>query len=228
MIVSELFSHINAAYRGTDDDQPVLGTTDGDEWLLTANRKISEWAKDGKNTWMSLFDIRTVGTFASGTQSYDLDDEIILPADEVTITSTAGNDSYFKIAKPQERRRFLNSVYISGRDPQVLTFYDTIPSTSLLIGGSIKIAGYYVPDDLVAAGDTIPVDDPYWLVMAVASELAFNDITYSDKAPDLNAKANNLYSIMVSNNRRGTNDNPRIARTNVDRILGTTDERRGW
>lgn len=223
MILSSFFAQVNTAYRGADDDAPTSGT-DFNLWLNTTNRKISEWATDGKNVWQSLFDIREIGTISNTSQTYDLDSNIIVPADSVIVTTLLNKDIEYVICKPQERKRFLNSVYISGNNPQVLTFQDTITSTSQIIGGTIKVAGYYLPDDLAIATDTIPVDNPYWLVYAVASELAFNDLTYESKAPDLNAKANNLYGIMSSNNRRGTNNNPRTARTNVNRIPGTRNE----
>ncbi len=54
--------------------------------------------------------------------------------------------------------------------------------------------------------------------MAVASEIAFNDITYEDKASDLNAKANALYRQMVSDERKGTYNNPIQTPVNVYRI----------
>lgn len=161
----------------------------------------------------------------SGVQSYSTHRNLNNPSDKVYVV-TATDTLEYVLGKPQERNRFLNEVYLSGRNPQTVTFYDDINATSntQLIGGTIKVPGYYVPTDLASSTDIIPVDDPYWLVFAVASELAFNDLTYEDKAPDLNAKANNLYSGMVSDNRRGTNNNPRIAQTNVNRIPGTRNE----
>lgn len=219
MNLTQLFTQVNAAFRGSDDDAPTSGT-DFSLWLATTNRKISEWARDGKQTWQSLFEIREIGTISAGIQDYDLDDDILIPADSVIVTTTSNQDIFYRISKPQERARFYiyRSVYISGRDPQILTFQDTITSNSQIIGGTINLGAYFLPEDLGSSGDTIPVDDPYWLVYAVASELAFNDITYSDKSSDLNNKANALYDQMISNNRKGTSDNPRILNTNVNRI----------
>ncbi len=222
MTLTQLFTQISGAYRGTDDDSPVEGSVDYIYWLAVANRKISEWFQ-GEN-WVSLFSIESLGTVTAGTQTYDLEDTIILPADRVTVTTTTGHDIDYRLVKPQERGRYPHSVYISGRDPQTLTFSDTIESTDQIVGGTIYVAGYYMPDDLVNASDTVPCDDPYWLVYAVASELAFNDLTYAAKAPDLVAKANNLWSGMVLSNRRGSGNNPRVARTNVTAI-GSTEGR---
>lgn len=223
MILTDLFTQINTAYRGSDDDAPTSGT-DFALWLNTTNRKISEWSGDGKVNWRSLFAIQNLSpVVAVGTQTYNLPASFSVASDRVTVT-VGTTPYYFTICEPQERDRFQNSVYISGSNPQKLTFSDTIVATSPIVGGTISVGGYYEPTALTAGTDVVPVDDPYWLVYAVASELAFNDITYSDKAPDLNAKAAALYTGMISNNSRGSNNNPRIARTNVNRILSPHSE----
>lgn len=291
MLVSTLFSQINSAYRGSDDDAPTIGTTDGTLWLNTINRKVSEWATDDKNTWASNWSyekpnesgtvattatttltgtstyftdyrvgdtitvsgetVRTIATItsdtdltvtvafsntasaktfthtsiiATGVNTYSVHRNLLSPSDRVEVVEGT-NTTYFNLGKPQERERFSSEVYLAGRNPQTVTFYDTISSTSDIVGGTLKLPGYYVPADLTAATDTVPVDDPYWVVYAVASELAFNDLTYSDKTPDLVAKANNLWAGMCAANRRGTNNNPRIARTNVTRIPSPSSDR---
>lgn len=221
MTLAELFSNINSAYRGSDDDAPADGTVDYTLWLNTTNRKLFEWARDGKNTWQSLFDIRSAGTVTADTQSYDLEDELLIPSDFITVTTTEGQEVKYTVVKPQERRRFMNAVYIYTRDPKVVVFCDTIVTGAQIVGGEIYVPGYYLPDPLTSSTDIIPVDDPYWLVMAVASELAFNDLTYESKAADLNAKANSLYTQMASNNRKGTYGNPRTIPTSVNRIPGS-------
>jgi len=276
MIRTDLKKHINAAYRGSDDDVPASGSPDAILWDLTINRKISEWAGDSKNTWASLFHesfvepgtvattgtttltgtgtnfldyqvgdkvtvdgetIRTIDTISSdtvltvtvaftntasglafyrqiilksGVLTYNLHRQFISPSDSVTITKTDGTLEEYAIAKPQEVELGSNKAYISGMNPQTITFVDTIVST--LIGSELTVPGYFAPYDLTADTDVIPVDDPYWLVMTVASELAANDLTYDYKAPALNVKANALYTGMVSNNRRGTSDTSRKVR----------------
>lgn len=291
MNITTLFTQVNAAYRGSDDDPPTTGT-DFNLWLATANRKQAEWYSDSQNVWKSNFSyekpnelgtvattatttltgtstnftdytmgdtitvsgetVRTIATIASdtsltvtvafsntassktfthasiiisGVRSYSMHRSLLDPSDQAVVVTTTG-DLYFVIGKPQERKRYYNEVYLSSRNPEKLIFPDGISSTinANLIGGTLKVPGYYAPADMAAAADIVSVDDPYWLVYAVASELAFNDITYSDKTPDLNAKANNLWSGMVAANRRGTNNNPRVAQTNVQRILGPTGE----
>lgn len=221
MTLQQLFIQTNLAFRGSDDDAPVINTTDYTLWLGTANRKLNEWSGDGKHTWSSLFEIRDLGTVSVGVQTLDLDSDILLPADSLIVTTLTGNDIEYSIVKPQERGRDRRTVYISGHDPQQLTFSDVIIATDPIVGGKIKLSGYFVPPDLVSPNDVVACDDPYWLVYATAAELAFNDLTYQSKYPELNAKANSLYTGMVSNNDRGTGRNPRRARYAIDRIVDT-------
>ena len=150
------------------------------------------------------------------TQEYSLHRNFLKPSDTVIVTDTDNNDHIFKIVEPQQRT--VNTVYISSRNPEMLVFNDDIDSTSPLLGGTLKVAGYYIPEDMSASTDIVPVDDPFWLVYAVASEIAFNDVTYEDKYVDLNTKSNNLYQLMCQANRRGTSNNPRKVLTNVRRI----------
>lgn len=223
MNITTLFSQINQSFRGSDDDPPTAGT-DFNNWLIATNRKKDEWARDGKHTWRSLFAVNSVGTVSSGSQSYDLDTNFLVASDKVTVTTLTGSVVDYVVGEPQERDRYQKSCYISGTDPQTLTFNDQFSSTDSVIGGTIKVAGYYIPDDYTSGGSIVTIDDPYWLVYAVAADLAFNENSYTDKAPDLNAKANNLYSQMVSNNRRGSSNMPRQARTNVNRIIDPSGE----
>ena len=71
---------------------------------------------------------------------------------------------------------------------------------------------------MTSDSDTLPFPDPYWGVLAAASEIAFNDIIYETKAPDLNEKANSRYRQMMARNRRGTYNNPRRIPRNMPRI----------
>lgn len=223
MQVDTLFSHINSAYRGSDDNQPVEGTDDYSLWINTTNRKQREAATDGKQTRASNWVSTSLGTLSAGSNVFDLDSQFLIPDSFVLVTPVGETAREYIIVKPGENRNFINqkATYISGFDPSTLTFIDNIDAAdTLLIGADVTIQGYTIPDDVASDTDTVTVDDPYWLVMAVATELAFNDLQYSDKAPDLQAKANELYKQMNSNNRRGTYGQPRIAKTTVNRIRG--------
>lgn len=226
MEVSELFAHINSAYRGSDDDAPISGSDDYSLWINTTNRLQRYAATDGKQTRASSWIQESVGTLSAGTNSFDLDDQFLIPDSYILVTPIgATSPSQYIIVKPGENQNFLNqqATYISGFDPQTLTFIDSIDSTNTsLIGADVTIQGYTIPDDVADDTNTLTVDDPYWLVMAVAAELAFNDLQYVQKAPDLQAKANDLYENMNNNNRRGTYGQARIAPTSVNRIRGVS------
>ena len=135
---------------------------------------------------------------ASAVQAYSLNRKLIAPASEVLVT-TSTQDVPLQYAKPQARDT--GDVYISGRNPRLVTFYNDIESTSQLVGGTLKIAGYYLPDELVNQTDLVSVDDANWLVYATAAELARNDPAKDDQFGNLVGMANDLYRKMIAANR---------------------------
>ena len=222
MLVSALFSRINYALRGIDDTTPSEGSEDATYWLDLINRKKDEFATDPLENWSSLFELRDLSApVAALNQVYDLPTDFLRPSDDVYVTTTDDQRIDFNLLKPQLRDFVPNPVFISGLNPQTLTFVDDITASSQLVGGTITVGGYYLPADMTAFTDTVPVNDPNWLAMAVAAEIAFNDVSYEDKAPDLNAKANALYMAMKAANRRGTITHPRTIPTSVRRIRGS-------
>lgn len=134
---------------------------------------------------------------ATGVQEYSLHRNFYVPSDTVAVT-TSTQDVYFSFTKPQSR--ISSDVYISGRNPKMLTFYNDIVSTSQIVGGTLKVPGYLIPNDLVLATDLVAVDDPEWLVYATASELARNDPAKDDQFPTLLGVANDLYRKMINAN----------------------------
>jgi len=158
---------------------------------------------------------------ATGVQSYSLHRSFFLPSDRVTVTTTDDNELYYDFLHPQERNALYEDVFISGDNPKVITFTKEITSTQDMVGGTLTVPGYYVPEDLTAETDILPFPDPNWAIMASAAEIAFNDIIYEDKADGINAKANALYAMMAQANRTGTWNNPRRVPVNVTRIRDT-------
>ena len=144
----------------------------------------------------------------SADLTYNLHRSFLSPSDRLFILHTSGAKSYLDVVKPQERDYTNRQVHISGQNPQVLTFTESIVSTESIVGGTLFIPGFYMPDDVAAATDILPLPDPNWGVMSVAAEIAFNDIVYENKEESLNIKANNLYDQMIAKNRRGTYANP--------------------
>ena len=74
-----------------------------------------------------------------------------------------------------------------------MAFSANITSVNPYLNGILKVAGYYIPNDLVSATDEVPVDNPDWLVYAVAAELARNDAAKDDQFSNLMGMANELY-----------------------------------
>jgi hypothetical protein len=146
---------------------------------------------------------------AASDQSYSVHRDFLYPSDKVTVTDTDSKVHDYTLIKPQERSSLQREVYLHGVNPYTLTFTSTIDSTEDIVGGTLSIPGFYLPADVSLATDTIPLDDPNWGVMATAAEVAFNDVVYEEKAPDLNDKANALFSAMLAKNRAGTFGNPR-------------------
>jgi hypothetical protein len=215
MLVSTLFDRINSALRGLDDEAPTEGSSEATYWLDIINRKKDEWATDPFENWSSLFQINNVtGTISAGDQTYTLPSGLLRPSDVVKVTN-GGQEFTFQVIEPQLRDEYTDAVYLAGSD---LVFVDEIAADSQLVGGTISVPGFYMPDDLTAFTDTVPVDDPNWLALAVAGEIAFSDVTYEDKYSDLMGMANNLYTRMKANNRKGTIVSPRAAQTKVRRI----------
>lgn len=221
MTVTTLIQRINYALRGIDDEAPAEGSEEADYWLSVANQKKDEWAKDPNEAWRSLFEVREASdsTIASGTQEYELDDDFLRPSDSVYVT--VGNDTHeFNLVIPELRDETPLSVYLIGHNPQKLVFNDEISATDAIVGGTLFVPGYFLPADMTAYTDNVPVDDPNWLALATAAEIAFSDVSYEDKSADINAKANALYTQMKTTNKRGTATNLRKVPTQVSRIRG--------
>lgn len=221
MTLADLITQVHYAYKG-NTRVPVSGDVKYTLYLGIANRKIREWARDPNNHWASLYDgSRTIGTVASGTQTYDLDEDFISPSDQIFAETSA--TSYFEmdVIKAPLRHQLSNGVFISSFDPPKLTFADTIGSTSSLVGRTIRVPGYYMPEELVSPSDFIPVDNPDWLVYATAAELARNDAAKTDQFPNLIGLANEEYRKMVENNQNSSFEAPNAVANNMP-LIGET------
>jgi hypothetical protein len=160
---------------------------------------------------------------ATGVEAYSLNRAFIAPANRAYVSTTASTKVYVDFITARQDDGILRRVFTSGVNPKKLNYTTTIASTESIVGGTLLVPGYFMPvdvDDSVGTG-VIPLPDPYWGVMATASLIAGNDITYEDKEANLNAQANSLYKQMLRNNRRGTYDNPKKNATNVYGIHGT-------
>lgn len=160
---------------------------------------------------------------ASGTTDYNLNRSFLTPANRAYVLTTSSTKVYIDYIEPRASQVDGRRLYIWGVNPQSVSFTNDIESTENIVGGTLFVPGYYLPAELSTSDGTaeIPLTNPYWGVMAVAAEVAANDITYEDKEANLNTKANNLYRQMVRKNRRNTYNKPKPAPTNVQRIRDT-------
>ena len=145
----------------------------------------------------SALTFKHTSIIASGVQSYSLNRNFFVPSDNVLVTVNA-QDLPFNFAKPQARDTA--DVFISGRNPKLLTFNSPIISTSQIVGGQLKVPAYYLPNNLVSQTDLVSVDDPNWLVYATAAELARNDPAKDSQFSNLIGISNDLYTKMVQAN----------------------------
>lgn len=220
MLVSEFVTAVNDALRGIDDDAPVTGSSEWNYWVRILNRKKNELYQDATKQWQETFvKDRSLGTISvSTTPSFELEEDFLAPSDYAYVVTTTGQVVEYPIVKAQERVRTCREVYLAGLDPLTLYFSNEIKTGESIVGGTLYMPGYYLPDDVSSANETLPFSDPYWAVLAVAAEVAGNDIVYEDKEANLTAKANNLYSLMAKKNRRGTYNNPRRSPYSTQRI----------
>ena len=216
MDVTTAISNISYALRGTDEDPPIDGSDEWNYWLAILNRKKDELFRDISKHWSESHETRNIGTItASATPSYNIPTSFLSPVGDGygigAYVLLSGKRTDLNLVKAREARKDNRTVYIEGRNPQTLKFADEITATDPIVGGTLYLPGQYMPDDLTAASDTLPFPDAQWGVMSTAAEIAFNDVTYEDKAEDLNAKANNLYMLMEKNSNRGIHRGPRTA-----------------
>jgi len=230
MLLSEALGKISFALRGLDDSAPTVGTEEGDYWVSLLNDKKSELYQDVKQNWSAIYGVESIGIVTASTAlSFDLPENFLGVAgtdyDDVNgsdayIIKTDGTRTDLKIIKPSQRNGS-QQLYISGMNPQTITFAKEVLATDDIVGGELFLPAYYEPADISLANDVLPVPNPMWLVLAVAADIAYSDIIYEDKAEGLNAKANNLYRMMTTNNRRGSNGAVRQMHYAINRIRGT-------
>lgn len=223
MTGSELLTQIYYAYRGKGASRvPAWGSEKANTAIAIANRKKDEWARDPNNRWQSLFAIRNDGTVDVNDTTYPLDADFIYPSDEALVTKTDGSEVYYPIVPPQRRNDFSQAIYITGNAAKVANFAHEIDSG--LDGGTLSIPGYYLPADLANDDDVVSVDDPIWLALATAAELARNDASKEDQFNNLMGMANDRYEKMVLANNGGAYNQPMNVPNNMPAVGATTDE----
>ncbi len=220
MDVTAAISSINYALRGTDEDAPSEGTDEWNYWLFFLNLKKNELYRDTEKNWPESHTTQSIGTVAAATSpSLEIPSNFLAPSGDGdgvgAYVVASGQRIDLDLVKPEEKRQDKRRVYIDGVNPRVLRFCDELTADDAIVGGTLYLPGYYLPADFENAGDTLTFPDNNWAVVSTAAEIAFNDVTYEDKAEGLNARANNLYRMMVSNSLSSYAGKSRKLRTNV-------------
>lgn len=218
-----LNQQIQIAYKG-NSNWPAFGTTKFLERVAIANRLLYDWAMDADVLWNSLFDTRSYGPIASVNDlNHDLDSDVFFLSDGVSILRPDGNYDYFRVVHPNSRLDNTNATGMVGSDyglPLVylkgsaaaqgsnLTMVFAQALNPLDVGGNIQVGVYTLPDMLNGASNDVVVDNPMWLVWAVAAELARNDPSKQDQVPNLVGQANQAYEKMVTLNQGNSFEQP--------------------
>jgi len=220
MTGQELLIQAYIAYRGKGQSRvPAWGTEKANTAISIANRKQQEWARESFHRWNSLFSIKTVGTIDTAQDTYALPAGFMGNSDFAKVTKTDGSKIEYPVVLPQQRDQFDQALYILGSN---IVFAQDIDTG--IDGGTLKLAAYYMPEDIVEATDPVAVDDPNWLVYALAAELARNDPARDDQVGNLVAQANDLYQKMIVNNAFSGYLQPNRIETNMPTIGSNLDE----
>jgi hypothetical protein len=231
MTLTGFITDVNYALRGVDDVAPTLGDDDWIHWGTVANRLRRNMYNDTKRSWASAFNTaQFTAAVTAGNPTYSLAGTqngidlttFMKPGKQVYIVYANSNREYIDIVRPGLADNMKRQVFISGQNPQVLQFSWTLASDDPAVGGTLYLPGYFRPADMdLTQGTTVVVvDDPDWLVMATAAQVAFNDITYDDKFADLNGQANVLYAQMAHRNKSIIAAERQPTPVNVYRIRG--------
>jgi len=207
--------------RATGDTYTgTFGDDDSDKVLAYSDQKIDSWAKEAD--WNSLYDPGVNCGTITATDTFDLDDTIRMVSnhadDYVQIERTDGNLSNYQTVPAEDLKRYTTGNYCA-RIGSTLKFNNAFTTDSPDYGGTLKVPAFIYPDHLVNSTDTVPVDDPNWLVAAICADWVQNDITLAQNRNDFLAEANDLMMAMKKNNNAQVN-------TIVMRPL--TPELRSW
>lgn len=185
------------AYKG-NNKWPAAGTDKYNRVLIVANRKLRELCGKGTKNWSFFWQLSSLGTITSGQQAYNFANTVIKPSDFAYIYDGDTEIAKLPIVKPQQRGNYTSGIYLTGKNPRVANFIETIGANHQFVGKTLKIGTYDRPTPLSAEGDTIPLNDPDWLVYETAAELARNDPAKDDQFGNLQGIANDKFTDLVA------------------------------
>lgn len=208
MLVSTLIPAIYLKATG----EVYSGTEGDDDWvkaLAITNRYIDAWMAEPGVDWDSTYAITDCGT-VTATDTFALDATIYRVSndagDPVVIRHTDGVTlTKYPLVSGNQLGRYTSGNYVS-RYGSNLKFNAAFTATSPQFGGTIEVPGYVKPAYLTTGSDTVPVDDPNWLILASAAEWTRTDLTQAQNYPILVGEANNAMAAMKLANRPAVQD----------------------
>lgn len=208
-------SAIQKAYgraRGKDAlGTPLLaGDTKYNQLLDIADDKQKEWQNTDGVFWQSLWQLFRLVPLVTATDTFALNPAMRQPSnrenDAVVVTATDGTKNYYDIVSADQLRE--NQVAQNGGVCAIqgtnIVFAVPFASTDRQIGGTIDVPGAGFVDDLDLTTNvtvaTVAVDDPMWLVYAMAAEFVRTDLVRQNQYPNLFNIQSDRMDAMVSNN----------------------------
>lgn len=202
MTTAELVSNVYLVATGK---LPTFlsGSTKWLKIVAIANNKIDTWQNEDNADWNSLYSPNYALGNVTNTDTYDLDDDIRqvsnVAGDTIVITHIDGNTTEYETVDATDLKQHTTGNYCA-QVGQTLVFNHLFVSTDPQYGGSIAIPVFLFANHLQADTDTVPVDDPQWLVLTVSAEYVRNDIVKQNQYPSLVNEANALMNGMKSAN----------------------------
>ena len=171
--------------------------------LAIGNMQIGVWQNELDGRWSSLYDPNfNLGIVSSGSV-FGLPDEvnILSPAAGacVEVKRLDGSSTCFSIV-PFDQLSNYGKGYCaqSGR---TLLFAREFKPGDAEFGGTIVAPVYQYADTMSNPTDTVPVDDPNWLVLASAAQAASASLIKAGQYANIVGEANSLMDAMKQRNR---------------------------
>jgi hypothetical protein len=141
----------------------------------------------------------------SATDTFDLDTTINKisnePDDYVRINHTDGiHFTDYSTVEPKRLKRYPRGEYCA-KVGKTLKFNKAFTAINPQFGGHINVPAYLSPPLLKNAKDTVPVDDPNWLLLICAAEWTRTDITLSQNYSNLINEVNESMIAMKQANQ---------------------------
>lgn len=182
---------------------PTAGTNKYNALLALCDLKQKEWSREPSVEWNSLYSLVTLASSPIGTdQTYALDDTIdyISKREGDYIIATNGiNSQTYRLVQPDQLYGYRDD-YVLAQVGRSLKFPQAPTATSTVFGYDIQVPAILAPNDITAGTDEVQVDDPIWLVYAVAADYVRNDLVKQAQQPYLSNMANELMEKMKQAN----------------------------